>query len=168
MSERVYIGLGSNLDHPERQLNDALQALTALPDTRLLMQSRFYASKPQGPQDQPDFMNAVCLLETDLSPFALLKALQQIEQSQGRIKKRHWGERLIDLDILLYGDQSIQTAELTVPHKEMATRDFVLLPLAEISPGRVIPGMGSVETLIAQLEQTFVVPWVALDSNQSA
>nr|WP_246261592.1 2-amino-4-hydroxy-6-hydroxymethyldihydropteridine diphosphokinase [Thiomicrorhabdus cannonii] len=160
--------MGSNLDHPERQLSEALQALAALPATRLLQQSHFYASKPQGPQDQPDFMNAVCLLETDLSAHALLQALQQIEQSQGRVKKRHWGERCIDLDILLYGDQSIQTPELTVPHKEMATRDFVLLPLAEISPGRVIPGMGRVETLIAQLEQTFVVPWVASNSNHTA
>lgn len=161
MREQVFIGLGSNLDDPRQQLNTAVQALAGLPETRLLRTSHFYASKPQGPQDQPDFMNAVCLLETALSPQALLEALQTIERQQGRIKQRHWGERSIDLDILLYGDHIIQSEHLCVPHQEMAHRDFVLLPLAEISAGRVIPGYGTVEALIARLDQCFVVPWDA-------
>lgn len=161
MREQVFIGLGSNLEDPRQQLNAAVQALAGLPETRLLRTSRFYASKPQGPQDQPDFMNAVCLLETALSPQALLEALQTIERQQGRIKQRHWGERCIDLDILLYGDHIIHSEHLCVPHQAMAQRDFVLLPLAEISAGRVIPGYGTVEALITRLDQRFVVPWDA-------
>ncbi|WP_373018237.1 2-amino-4-hydroxy-6-hydroxymethyldihydropteridine diphosphokinase [Thiomicrorhabdus sp.] len=161
MAELVYIGLGSNLENPGKQIETALTSLDNLPDTRLLKRSRLYASKPLGPQDQPDFMNAVCLLETDLEPLALLDALQAIELAQGRVKKRHWGERSIDLDILLYGQLQISSERLNLPHKEIASRDFVLLPLAEISPGLIVSGQGTVEDLIAQLETTFVVPWQA-------
>lgn len=161
MAELVYIGLGSNLENPGKQIETALTSLDNLPDTRLLKRSRLYASKPLGPQDQPDFMNAVCLLETDLEPLALLDALQAIELAQGRVKKRHWGERSIDLDILLYGQLQISSERLNLPHKEIASRDFVLLPLAEISPGLIVSGQGTVEDLIAQLEKTFVVPWQA-------
>lgn len=155
----AYIGLGSNLDNPAQQIRSALTTLAALADTQLLKSSSLYASKPQGPQDQPDFVNAVCQLQTSLTPVALLDTLQAIEQQQGKVKKRHWGERLIDLDILLFDDQIIETSRLTVPHKEIAGRDFVLLPLQEISPGLVIPGLCSVDDLIKQLETTFVVPW---------
>ena len=112
----------------------------------------------QPADDQPDFANAVCQLETQLSPQVLLSALQQIEVEQGRIKKRHWGERLIDLDILLYADQIIQTPDLIIPHAEIAQRDFVLIPLAEISPGLVIPCLGCVETLISNLETSYLKP----------
>ncbi len=154
----VYIGLGSNLENPLSQLQIAVQYLQALPATVLVGCSQFYGSKPLGPDDQPDFVNAVCQLETQLTPQALLSALQQIEIDQGRIKKRHWGERLIDLDILLYADQIIKTAELTVPHSEIALRDFVLIPLAEIAPGLVIPHLGRVETLISNLETSYLKP----------
>ncbi|MEA3406191.1 MAG: 2-amino-4-hydroxy-6-hydroxymethyldihydropteridine diphosphokinase [Pseudomonadota bacterium] len=159
----VYIGLGSNLEQPAKQIQEAIDALDALSETRVVKSSQLYASKPQGPQDQPDFVNAVCLLETTLEPMALLDMLQTIEQQQGRVKKRHWGERLIDLDILLFDNQVIDSDRLIVPHKEVSSRDFVLLPLSEISPGLVIPGLASVEDLIAQLEQTFVIPWQAND-----
>ena len=154
----VYIGLGSNLENPLSQLQIAIEHLEALPATDLVNCSQFYGSKPLGPDDQPDFVNAVCQVETQLSPHALLAALQQIEIEQGRIKKRHWGERLIDLDILLYADEIIKTADLTIPHAEIDLRDFVLIPLAEISPGLVIPGLGSVETLISNLERSYLKP----------
>jgi len=153
---RVYLGLGSNLAEPVEQLKVALKSIGALSDTKLITCSSFYGSKPLGPQDQPDFVNAVCLIETLLSPHVLLSELQNIEQTQGRVKKRHWGERLIDIDILLCDQLCLQTESLTIPHSQMHLRDFVLLPLAEISPGLVIPKMDSVETLIEQLAENFV------------
>lgn len=154
----VYIGLGGNLDNPLSQLQSAVVHLESLPETTLVRCSQFYGSKPLGPDDQPDFINAVCQIETQLSPQVLLSALQKIEIEQGRIKKRHWGERLIDLDILLYADEIIKTADLTIPHAEIALRDFVLIPLAEIAPGLVIPGLGCVETLISNLEISYLKP----------
>ena len=154
----VYIGLGSNLANPVEQIKKAFDALALLPKTRVIKHSQLYASKPQGPQDQPDFVNAVSLIETELEPLDLLDALQGIEQQHGKVKKRHWGERLIDLDILLYGDQVIDSERLTVPHKEMTHRDFVLLPLADVSAGLLVSNLGSVEALIQNLESTYVVP----------
>lgn len=153
----VYIGLGSNLANPVKQVKTAFSSLALLPKTRVIKHSKMYVSKPQGPQDQPDFVNAVSLIETELEPLTLLDALQDLEQQQGKVKKRHWGERLIDLDILLFNRQVIDSDRLTVPHKELANRDFVLLPLAEISAGLLIPNLGLVESLIAQLETTYVV-----------
>ena len=157
----VYIGLGSNLAGPVEQVKTACQSLNSLPNTQVIQCSQLYASKPQGPQDQPDFVNAVCLLETDLTPFALLDELQNLEQSQGRIKKRHWGERHIDLDILMFDQDVFCSDRLTVPHVEIANRDFFLLPLAELTPGLLIPKLGSVEMLIANLKTNFVKPWQA-------
>ena len=154
----VYIGLGSNLDGPLSQIQAALRSLKALPETTLVRCSQFYSSTPLGPEDQPDFVNAVCQLQTQLSPEDLLSALQKIEVDQGRIKKRHWGERLIDLDIILYADDIIKTADLTIPHAQVALRDFVLIPLAEIAPGLVIPDLGLVETLITNLETSYLKP----------
>ncbi len=159
MSTQIaYLGLGSNLSEPLEQVKAALRSIANLPDTKLVATSSFYASKPLGPQDQPDFINAVCQIETALPPLALLKALQLIEREQGRIKKRHWGERLIDLDILLYANQKIQTPELTVPHSQMHLRDFVLIPLAEMAPNLEIPEYGAVEKLIEGLEDSFLIP----------
>lgn len=153
----VYIGLGSNLANPVEQLEKALKSISLLPKTQLNQCSSFYSSKPLGPQDQPDFVNAVCEINSELLPQELLLALQQIEQQQGRIKKRHWGERLIDLDILLYADQIIETENLTVPHSQIALRDFVLVPLNEISPGLVIPGKGSVDSLLDSLDESYLM-----------
>jgi len=153
----AYIGLGSNLSNPIDQLKTALQSIDALPSTQLLQSSSFYGSKPLGPQDQPDFVNAVCKIQTNLSAKELLHQLQKIELEQGRIKKRHWGERLIDLDILLFGNDIISTDELTVPHAQIALRDFVLIPLVEIAPGLVIPKLGMVEPLIAALEDSYLI-----------
>ncbi|WP_321324395.1 2-amino-4-hydroxy-6-hydroxymethyldihydropteridine diphosphokinase [Thiomicrorhabdus sp.] len=153
----IYLGLGSNLANPVEQLKKALKSISVLPKTHLDQCSSFYGSKPLGPQDQPDFVNAVCKIQSELSPQELLLSLQKIEQEQGRIKKRHWGERVIDLDILLYGEQLIETETLIVPHSQIALRDFVLVPLAEISPGLVIPGKGLVTDLLDNLDESYLM-----------
>jgi len=159
MSEHnVYLGLGGNLSNPVEQLKVALKSINSLPNTELLKTSSFYASKPQGPQDQPDFVNTVCQISTSLEPGALLAALQRIELEQGKVKKRHWGERLIDLDILLYDQLQMATQQLTLPHAHMHQRDFVLVPLAEIAPELEIPDQGSVVQLIEQLDESFLIP----------
>ena len=144
---KVYIALGSNLDHPQAQLTAALQALNELSDSRLTAVSSFYQSKPLGPQDQPDYVNAVACLETSLAPLALLDELQRIEHEQGRVRLRRWGERTLDLDILLYADHIIQSERLTVPHYDMHQREFVIIPLVEIAPHLVLPNGQSIQTL---------------------
>ncbi len=153
-----YIGIGSNLAQPIEQVKQAIENLADLPETSLLDASSLYASKPQGPQDQPDFVNAVAKVETQLSSLALLAALQQQELAQGKIKKRHWGERLIDLDIILFGDEVINLPELQIPHLEMVNRDFVLLPLQQIAPGIQIPNQANITTLIERLPEQFIFP----------
>jgi len=135
----AYIGLGSNLDNPRQQVNDALQELTTLAQTQLLCHSSLYRSDPVGPPGQPDYINAVALLETALEPEALLDALQGIEQAHQRVRKLHWGPRTLDLDILLYDDRIIDSERLIIPHAWMLERSFVLWPLAEIVPDLVLP-----------------------------
>lgn len=138
--EHVYIGLGSNLGNPQEQVSRAIEALDKLSDSRMLSCSSLYASKPMGPQDQPDFINAVCLLETGFKPHKLLSQLQAIEQAHGRERKsERWGARTLDLDILLFGSHTIDSEDLTVPHYGMAEREFVLVPLFEIAPTMVMP-----------------------------
>lgn len=154
---RVAIGLGSNLDDPAKQIRIAVQSLQALDSIRQVVLSDLWASKPQGPQDQPDFVNAVCVCETCLTPMALLDDLQTLEQNQGRIKRRHWGERLIDLDILLYADQQIEQPDLVIPHPHMTQRDFVLIPLAQVWPEDHLPGLGKLKELIAHLDQSYLL-----------
>jgi 2-amino-4-hydroxy-6-hydroxymethyldihydropteridine diphosphokinase len=137
--EHVYIGIGSNLGDSERQTANAFEAISNLEGTRLLKTSSLYASKPMGPQDQPDYINAVCLIETTLKPHSLLKQLQGIELDYGRERKGdRWGPRTLDLDILLYGSQHIDTADLIIPHYGMAEREFVMVPLFEIAPTMVM------------------------------
>lgn len=137
---RVYLALGSNLAQPLDQVNAALAALAALPQTQLVTCSSFYRSTPLGPQDQPDYLNAVVALDTTLAPEALLDATQAIEQQQGRVRKaERWGPRTLDLDMLLYGDQVINTPRLKVPHYDMMNREFMLYPLAEIAPDLIFP-----------------------------
>lgn len=132
---RAYIGLGSNLDDPKGQLQRAIEALRKLPDSRLTAVSRFYRSSPMGPAGQPDYVNAVAMLDTRLEPLALLDALQAIEQQQGRVRQgERWGPRTLDLDILLYGAEMINLARLVVPHPEIKQRNFVLQPLNELAP----------------------------------
>ena len=144
-----YIGLGSNLDNPELQLKIALAALNDIPGTSLVECSSFYRSKPLGQSDQPDFINAVALLASDLTAMELLGRLQLIENRQGRVRDgQRWGPRTLDLDILLYGDEIINEVELTVPHREIRHRNFVLMPLLELDPDIEIPGLGRAEELL--------------------
>ncbi|OOF42496.1 2-amino-4-hydroxy-6-hydroxymethyldihydropteridine diphosphokinase [Rodentibacter rarus] len=135
----AYIALGSNLNTPIEQLNNALKAIENLPQTQLLSVSAFYQSKPLGPQDQPDYVNAVAKIETVLAPLSLLDELQRIENDQGRVRLRRWGERTLDLDILLYGNDIIQHERLTIPHYDMHNRAFVIVPLMDISPDLILP-----------------------------
>ena len=130
----AYIGIGSNLHEPLMQVTDAIAELKCHPHLRLIQASPIYGSKPVGPQDQPDFINAVARLETQLGPHDLLDVLQCLEQQHGRQRKRHWGERTLDLDLLLYGKAQIQTPRLSVPHPLMFERSFVLYPLADLAP----------------------------------
>ena len=144
----AYIGLGSNLDNPKEHVKQALEDLKKLPQSRLLLASKLYLSKPVGPQDQDDFINAVVLLVTELEPLALLDQLQAIEQRHQRVRERHWGPRTLDLDLLLFGDQCIETSRLTVPHAELANRDFVVGPLFELCPELILPGGTRLQELL--------------------
>ncbi len=136
---KSYIALGSNLKKPLQQIDQGLDGLSKLQKSNLICHSNYYKSKTIGPDGQPDTINAVALLETELSPFELLKALHKLEEKQGRIRTVRWGPRIIDLDIILYGNYCIDTPKLTIPHKESYKRDFVLLPLSEIVPDLYFP-----------------------------
>jgi 2-amino-4-hydroxy-6-hydroxymethyldihydropteridine diphosphokinase len=147
---RVYIGLGSNLDIPVKQVNTAIDSLRELKHSTLISVSSLYISEPMGPADQPDFINAVACLDTTLEPGALLDALQAIEDAHGRQRgSERWGARTLDLDILVYGDKTIKDERLTVPHSGLHQRSFVLYPLQEINPDLLIPGHGHIAELVA-------------------
>jgi len=135
------IGLGSNLNSPIDQIKSAISNLENLPLTTLLAKSSLYESLPQGPQDQENFINAVVLINYLGTPEQLLEALQEIEQQQGRVKNRHWGERTIDLDILFFGQKRVTSLnpDLTIPHPHALSRDFVVLPAIEIAPDWILP-----------------------------
>ncbi|MCH8845267.1 MAG: 2-amino-4-hydroxy-6-hydroxymethyldihydropteridine diphosphokinase [Proteobacteria bacterium] len=148
---KVYIGLGSNLDDPQAQLKKATVALGTIPSSSVVKTSSFYKSKPVGPQDQPDYINAVVELATGLSAPVLLDYLQGIENEHGRQREQRWGARTLDLDILLFGEEVIHDDRLVVPHVEMHKRGFVLFPLEEIAPDCVIPDIGSVHALLQQV-----------------
>lgn len=151
---RCYIGLGANLDDPLAQLQNAIQALKQIPDITVVAVSGFYGSKPMGPQDQPDYINAVAAIDTALTAEQLLDALQKVEQQHGRKRKaERWGPRTLDLDILLYGDQVIATERLTVPHYGLRVREFVLYPLYEIAPQLNLPDGTVLSSLLAQVSQ---------------
>ena len=137
---RVYIGLGSNLGESVNYLNNAVQSLCSLDQISHLKLSSFYRSKPQGPQNQPDYINAVAQFDTNLEAHQLLSILQQIEQDNGRKRNgQRWGARTLDLDLLLYGNIIIKTATLIVPHPWICERSFVLYPLKELSPDLIFP-----------------------------
>lgn len=145
----VYIALGSNLNNPLEQLKQAVEILKSFAVNFEI--SPFYGSKPVGPQDQPDYVNAVAKFDTELSAEALLDKLQSIENQQGRVRIRRWGERTLDLDILLYGNEQIHTDRLTIPHIEMKNREFVIVPLFDLSPDLVLP----TEEKLADIYQQF-------------
>lgn len=162
---RAFVALGSNLENPVAQVQAGARALGRLSDTRLLVCSSLYRTAPVGYTDQPDFINAVCAIETGLTAPDLLRSLLAIEQSQGRVRAmptamdggsagnagaviRPGGPRTLDLDLLLHGDLVSEEPGLTLPHPRLHERAFVLYPLAEIAPGLVVPGRGRVEELL--------------------
>ena len=148
---RVYIAIGSNLASPLEQVNAAIQAIGEIPDSRIMAVSSFYRTPPLGPQDQPDYLNAAVALETTLAPEELLNHTQRIELQQGRVRKaERWGPRTLDLDIMLFGDEVINTERLTVPHYDMKNRGFMLWPLVEIAPELLFPGNTPLRTYLAQ------------------
>lgn len=146
---KVFIGIGSNLSSPIEQVQRAIATLKTLEHSQFIKSSSIYGSKPMGPQDQPDYINAVAQIETTLSPLELLDKLQAIELAFGRerIKGNRWGARIIDLDILLIDDLVIDSERLTVPHYGMQEREFVLLPLVEIEPNLILPDGSNLQTL---------------------
>ncbi|MCW9014452.1 MAG: 2-amino-4-hydroxy-6-hydroxymethyldihydropteridine diphosphokinase [Gammaproteobacteria bacterium] len=151
----VYIGLGSNLDNPQQQLRSALKILVETPQLRILADSGLYQSRamtlPGDETLQPDYINAVVQLETDLLPAQLLDTLQMIEDRQGRVRAERWGARTLDLDILLYDDLQMNSERLTIPHAGIAERDFVLYPLQKIDNTLNIPGRGPLSELVASV-----------------
>lgn len=151
---RAFVGLGGNLGDPVATLRQAIRELDGLPGTRMLRASRLYRSAAWGVADQPDFINAAALLETQLDPRALLDALLQLERSHGRERDagNRWGPRTLDLDLLLYGDAVIDEPGLRVPHPHLHERAFALLPLAELAPDTMVPGQGVVHELLATIE----------------
>ena len=159
MSARCFIGMGSNLADPENQLADAVTALGRLPATQLRAVSGLYRSAPLGPPDQPDYLNAVAALDTQLQAETLLDHLQEIERAQGRVREgERWGARPLDLDILLFGNQIINTGRLTVPHYDMHRRAFVLYPLAEIAPELLMPDGTPLDALLQQCPRDGLQP----------
>jgi 2-amino-4-hydroxy-6-hydroxymethyldihydropteridine diphosphokinase len=144
----AYVAIGSNLNDPQAQVHTALVRVAALPQTRALLRSRLYKTRPMGPQDQPYFVNAVAGLLTQLCARELLAALLQIEQSMGRRRHERWGPRVIDLDLVWMPGETVDEPGLTLPHPGVSMRNFVLYPLADIAPTLAIPGHGNVSELL--------------------
>ena len=153
--QRCFVALGSNQADPVVQVRKAFGELETLPQSHLRACSALYRSAPLGPQDQPAFINAVAMLDTQLAPEALLDALQAIEQRSGRVRKaERWGPRILDLDLLLYGDQRIDLPRLQVPHYHMHARSFVLYPLAELAADLTLPDGTPLQQLLAACPPT--------------
>ena len=144
----VYLGLGSNLSDPLQQIQQAITIISAHHNIDISALSSLYISQPMGPQDQPEFFNAVIEIKTSLAPLALLDKLQAIENQAGRVRnKQRWGARVLDIDILLYNDEMINSNRLTIPHSGLHEREFVLIPLAEINSQLRLPNGQSIATL---------------------
>ena len=144
----VYLGLGANLNSPKKQLDNAIAALKKLPDCEFISVSHYYASKPMGPQDQPDYINAVACINTTLSPEKLLDLTQAIELEHGRVRKaERWGPRTLDIDMLLFDAQTINTERLIVPHYGLTEREFVVYPLLELAPKLILPSGIALHTI---------------------
>ena len=151
----AYVGVGSNLSEPHLQVKRAVDCLRSIPATHVGIVSRWYASAPLGPRDQPDYVNGVAGLVTQLTPEALLTRLQGIEREFGRpAEHEHWGPRVIDLDLLVFGTERRATPALTLPHPGIVQRNFVLYPLADIAPDLDVPGLGRVAVLKSRLAAT--------------
>ncbi|MCL9781058.1 2-amino-4-hydroxy-6-hydroxymethyldihydropteridine diphosphokinase [Vibrio sp. S4M6] len=156
----TYIAIGSNLADPVAQAKQAIEALKTLPKTVFVKSSMLYSSTPMGPQDQPDYINAVVEISTELTPIELLDQTQSIENAHGRVRKdERWGPRTLDLDILLYGDHVVNSERLTIPHYGMKEREFVLYPLAEIAADLILPDGTALQHLLNVVEQNGLHIW---------
>lgn len=147
---RAFVGIGANLGDPVARVREAITALAALPQTRLVASSSLYRTAPLGYTAQDDFVNAACLLETDLAPRALLDRLRAIEEAAGRERSFKNAPRTLDLDLLLYGGETIDEPALTVPHPRLHERAFALAPVVELDPVCVIPGRGLAREWLAR------------------
>ena len=157
---KAYIGLGANLGNPAVQVRAALRSIGAEPGVRLVAQSDLYCSAPIGLPGQSDYCNAVCAVETPLPPTELFERLLRIEREAGRVRDgQRWGPRVLDLDLLHVEGVQMDDASLTLPHAELAHRNFVLMPLAQIAPQLELPGLGRVADLAARLGETGLALW---------
>lgn len=154
----AYIGLGANLGDPVTTLGAAIDALRRVPSSQLTGLSRFYRSAPVGPAGQPDYINAAARMNTSLTAHALLAALQAIEDEHGRKRELRWGPRTLDLDLLLYDRDEIQTSSLIVPHIELKNRNFVVIPLLDINPGLALPDGTRLASLPAASDRAGLEP----------
>ena len=157
-----YIGLGSNLGNPVANVHSALAQLAASTGVALRGVSRFYTSKPMGPQDQPDYVNAVAAIDTALAPLAVLDTLFAIERVHGRVRDAtlRWGPRTLDMDLLLYGTQQVNLPTLTVPHPGLGQRSFVVLPLLDLAPQLILPDGTKLQDCLAALACDDLYPLV--------
>ncbi|MGQ4694159.1 2-amino-4-hydroxy-6-hydroxymethyldihydropteridine diphosphokinase [Enterobacter asburiae] len=156
----AYIAIGSNLASPLEQVNAAVQALGEIPQSEIVAVSSFYRTPPLGPQDQPDYLNAAVVLETALDAETLLDNTQRIELQQGRVRKEErWGPRTLDLDIMLFGHETINTERLTVPHYDMKNRGFMLWPLFEVAPDLIFPDGISLNSILDGLNAEKPARW---------
>ncbi len=149
----AYIGLGSNLGDPLWQVTTAVAELSDLPGTSLMAQSPWYASKAVGPGEQPDYINGVICLRTDMAPERLLDSLQALEERHERLREERWGPRTLDLDLLLYGDQVIDNLRLQVPHPWLTRRNFVVIPLADIAPDLRLPDGTALDSVLQYISR---------------
>ena len=152
-----YVGVGANLGDPEAQIRSAYSHLLRAPCIAELRASSLYASKPMGPQDQPDYVNAVFGFETSLAPLPLLDLLQHIENEHQRVRKERWGARTLDLDLLFYNTDKIENERLQVPHPGIVEREFVVVPLAEIAPSWVLPNGHQAQVYAEQIDTRALV-----------
>ena len=156
----AYIAIGSNLASPLEQVNAAVQALGEIPQSKIVAVSSFYRTPPLGPQDQPDYLNAAVVLETALNAETLLDNTQRIELQQGRVRKaERWGPRTLDLDIMLFGHETINTERLTVPHYDIKNRGFMLWPLFEVAPDLIFPDGIPLRTILDNLNAERPARW---------
>ena len=153
----AYIGLGSNLNNPKQQIKDALIALNATQDVKVVALSSLYQSKPIDDSKQPDYINAVCQVDTHLTALELLYVCQGIETKQHRVREKKWGARTIDLDIILYGVQVVASKQLIIPHPEMMNRAFVLVPLSELESDLKVPVLGPLQALIDLIDTSELI-----------
>ncbi|MBK4765323.1 MAG: 2-amino-4-hydroxy-6-hydroxymethyldihydropteridine diphosphokinase [Pantoea sp. Brub] len=156
--KQVYLSLGSNLNNPFYQISKALVSLDKLPQTKRVITSNFYKTVPYGIKDQPDYLNVVTEIKTYLSPITLLKYLQIIELRQGRIRNnQHWGPRILDIDIMLFNNEVINTKDLIIPHYDMLNRVFMLLPLITIAPNISLPNGILIKNILHSLDYKKVI-----------